>query len=173
MLARLKGDGAGAGECGELVERREAGAVVADLGEKLRGVHGAGSGKGLDDGCIGMLLELLGDELLDLADLHDERAEHGYHGSHHPTRCLRLHLAGAAGRSSLQAGEEFGGRPAAAVARAFEKAGHAYFAQAGSALRGGELVQEGQADQAVDVGEDRGGARPEAFRVAGLRAGRG
>ena len=72
MLAGGPGDGGDAGFGGELVGRGEAEAVVAELGEDLGGIDGAGPGEGLEERAVRMLGEEGGDEAVELTDVGEK-----------------------------------------------------------------------------------------------------
>ncbi len=160
------GDGADARLGGELVFGLEALAYVAELGEDLRGVDAAGPWERHDDFPVGEVGEGMLEAGAELGDLGDERAEHGGKRADQFTLDLGLGFAGAVGGSAAQAGEEVVRRPAAAIAVLGEKGGEALLAQAGGAVGCRLALQEGERDRRVDIGEDRGGAAPEALEQA-------
>src|SRR6185437_14246554 len=67
---------------------------------------------------------------------------------------------------AAQASEELVRRTATGIAVLGEEGGEALFAQAGSAVRCWVAPQKGERDRGGDIGEDRGGAGPEALEQA-------
>ena len=165
------GDGADAGLGGELVLGREALSDVAELGEDPCCADAACAWEGHDDLAVGQF----GDGVLDAGgeagDFGAERLEEGGAGEFAPGVGLRL--AGEAGGRGAQAGEQFGRAAASAVGVGGEEAGEAFLAEAAGAVGGRIAAEEGERDRALDVGEEGGGAGPEAGRARSRRAGRG
>jgi len=166
VLAGGAGHGSDAGFGGELLEGIEAQAVIPELGEDLCCVDGAGARKGLEDGAVGMLLQVGVDEAAEVADLLDEGPEDGRECADELALGLAFQSLGLALGCSAQTSEQLGRGAASAVGVAFEEAVEALLAEVSGGLGRREVVEEGEGDGAVDVGEDGHGARPEAVQEA-------
>ena len=94
VFAGGAGDGGDAGFGGELVGGREAGAIVAELGEDLGGVDRPTAREALDERAIGMCGQGRRDRRRELLDLGDEGGEDRDHGVDEFAAGLGLRLAG-------------------------------------------------------------------------------
>lgn len=166
-LAGLHGNRSLAGDRLE----RDAGGValapVADLGQQLGGADDRFrvTEERAEDRAVGVLVERASDLAGQQPDLLDEGLERGGEAEHDRAPRLGLELAHSAGGRQAQPGEQLGGALAAAVAVAGEGAGEALLAKAARLLRAGVALEEGEADERVDVGEDAGSAGPERFQL--------
>ena len=86
---------------------------------------------------------------------------------------LTLGLAGTSVGGAAQAFEQGFGGAAAAVAVLGEEAGEALGSEAGGGVGRGIALEEGERDRAGGIGEDPGGAGPEALQQAGQLIGQG
>src|SRR5712692_4162879 len=116
MLAGGVGDGRDAGFGGELFVRGEAGAVIAQLGEDLRGVHGTTAGQALNEWAVGMVSEGGGDRRAELLDLRDEGHEDRDEAADDLAAGVGFRLPGLAGGRATEARQQLGGRAPAGVA---------------------------------------------------------
>ena len=156
-------DGGQAALGGELFIAGEAGAIVTELGEDLGGIDVAAAGKALEQAAIGVLSQGGLDGGGEGLDLSDERSEDGDESADDVAAGLGFGLADVAERGGAQAGEQLGDGTAAAVSVLAEELGEALVGQAGGALGRGVAGEEGEGDRGVEVGEDGGGAGPEAL----------
>ena len=163
VFARGVGDGRQAALGGELRGRGEAGAIVAELGEDLRGVDGAAARQALHERPVGMLGQRRRDGGGELLELRDERRQDGDEGADDLAPGLGFGLADLAHGGGAEAGEQLGHGAPATVGVLAEELGEALLAEAGGAMRRGIAGEEGEGDRRVDVGEDGGGAGPEAL----------
>jgi hypothetical protein len=120
--------------------------------------HPTGSGQGGEDGRIGMGAKALHDLTLKLVDLGPDRVQgrdqaQGHHG---PGFTL---WAGQPGRSVGQPPEQLGCGLAPGIAHAPQERRQPGLGQPGRLGHRGEAAQKGQRDRAVDIAEQRGGAR--------------
>ena len=106
-------------------------------------------------------------------DLGDERAQDRDEAADELATGHALRVADAAEGRRAQAGEQLGGRPAPGVGVVAEELRQAALAQALGALRSGVTGEERQGDRRVDVGEDRGGAGPDALEEGAKLIGKG
>ena len=170
-LARGMCDRTGAGLRGELVGGGEALADVAEFGEDPCCTDAPGAREGHDD----LSVRRVGDGLLDAAgqpgDLADQALEHGGKGANHLALGLGFGLVGQAGRCGAQPGKQLGRSAAAAIGVACEERLHPLLAEARGRLRRRVALHEGERDRRIDVGEDHGGAGPEAFQQAAQAVG--
>ena len=148
---------------GELVGGEVAGAILAELGEDRRGADLAGAREAHQDPAVRHRGDVVTDAGRKLGDPRHQRREHGDEGSDHLALRLGLGRAGEALGRGAQAGEQLLGAAPAAVAVLGEEGGEAPRPEPGGALRRGIPLEEGERDRAVDLGEDRRGAGPEAF----------
>ena len=166
VLARGVGNGSDAGFGSELVFGGEAEAIVAEFGEDLGGIDGAGAWEGLKDVAVGVLGDESGDEAVSLADLGHEGLEDGEEASDELALGLALELAGESSRRGAETLEELGRRAAPRVVVRLEEALEALLSEASGALRGRVAVEEREGDGTVHVSENHGGTGPEAFQEA-------
>ena len=103
----------------------------------------------------------------------DERGEDGDERADELAAGLALGLAGVARGGACGGGRAVRRRGAGRSTRGGEELGQAVFAQALGALGGGIAGEEGQGDGRVDVGEDGGGAGPEALEQGAELIGEG
>ena len=164
VLAGGLGDGGQAGLGGELVVGGEASAIVAELGQDLRGVDGATARQALHEPTIRMLRQRGGDGGGEVLDVRHERAEHGDDGPDDVAARLGFRLADLAGGGAVQPGEQLGHGAAATVGVLPEELGEAPFAQARGTVGSGVAGEKGEGDGRGDVGEDRGRPGPEALQ---------
>jgi len=160
LLARAARDGRDAGFGREVGVGGVAPAVVAELGEELRRVDGPRAGEGLHERPVGVGGELRGDPRLERAELVEERAEHRDEGAHEVPARVRLEGAGVAGRGGAEAREELGRGSTSRVPVPREEAREAARGEPRRVRRRRVRIEEGEADRAVDVGEESRGAGP-------------
>jgi len=160
------GDGGDPAFAGELILGSEAKAIVAELGEDLSGIDGSGPGERLEDRAIGVLGEVGGDEAVEVTDLDDHELEDGGETADELALGLALEFLGVTRRGGAETIEELRGGATAAVRAPLEEALQSLLSEAGRAGGGGIAVEEGKGDRTVDVGEDDGGAGPEALQKA-------
>ena len=161
-LAGLVGDGADAGLSGELVLGLEALAYVTEFGQDLGGADATGAREGGYDFAIGQFADGVFDARGQLGDLSDQRGEDGGPGAHEFALGIGFAVAGQTGRCAPQARQQLAGASSAAIAMLRHEGFDALLAQPCSAVRRGIALHEGKCDRAVDVGEDRHSAGPEA-----------
>ena len=108
-----------------------------------------------------------------LASSLTRRFENGNQGAHELAPGFGLDLADLALRSRAQAVEQLGGGAPAAITVLGQEGPQALLAEPRGAVGGGITLGEGERDRAVDVGEDGGGAGPEALEQAPELVGQG
>ncbi len=118
-----------------------------------------------EDLAVGMRTHGTGDLGVDELYLFDQRAQGGRQREHHGAPSFRLLLARSASRGAPQPLEQFGSLLAATVAMSGEEGTEALLAEAMGVGGTWVALQEGQGDRRVDVGEDRGGPRPERLQL--------
>ena len=163
LLAGCVGDGSDTGFRGELIVACEARALVTEFGENLRGIDATGARKGHDDRAVRMGRDGVLDGGGDLDDLRDKGCEDAHESEDGVSLRISLLRSGAACWCRSEAREEIGDGATAAVGMPCEESGEALGSEVSSALGCWEARQEGESDGRVDVGEEDGGARPEAF----------
>src|SRR5690606_4260798 len=113
---------------------------------------------------VGMRRQVGGHEPVEIPKLGDQRREHTDHHAHQLRTGFTLLGTGMALGRGSQTCQQFGSAPSPAVVMECEEAlepsltGAA--SQAGGMFRTWELVEKGQGDGTVDVGEDRRGTGP-------------
>lgn len=127
-----------AGFGGELFGGGKAGAVVAELGQDLRGVDLTTAGQALQERAIGVLVEGGRDGGGQLLDLDDERGEDGDERMDEFAAGLGLGVAGAADGGVAKPGQQLRRGAATAVGVAAEELRQAAFAEPLGALGGGD-----------------------------------
>ncbi len=118
--------------------------------------------EGHDDLAVGQLCDSVLDAASELGDLADQALKDSGESTGHFALGLGFGLRGQAGRGRAQPREQLGRAAATAVSVARQEGLHTLFAKARCRLGSGVTLQEGQRDGRVDVGEDGGGAGPEA-----------
>src|SRR5256886_2139169 len=172
VLAGLASAGGDAGEAGQRLGRREAGAAVADLGQEAGGADGAGAGQAGEDVGVGVQGELLVDLLGEDLDLLDQGVQGGQEGPGDVGLDGAVGAGGASGRGG-EPGVQGGGSDAAAVADAGQPGGQAPGREPVGALLAVEAGEEAQAELAVEVGEEADGAGEGALEVGAQLVGEG
>ena len=170
-LAGLAGGGGDAGQAGQRFGGGEPGAAVADLGEQPGGADGAGAGQRGEDVRVGVQGELLGDLGGQGLDLLDEAGQDGEQGAG-DVRWAAAVVAGGAAGCGGQAGVQYGGVGAAAVALALASQAASRLGDSQSARSWAvEAGQERQADRRVDARRTGPTAPGKAIYAGGRAAG--
>ena len=139
----------------------------------LGGTDAAGAREGHDDLTVGEFGDSVLDARGELGEFADERFENGNEGAHELAPGFGLDLADLALRSRAQAVEQLGGGAPAGITVLGEEGPQALLAEPRGAVGGGIALGESERDRAVDFGEDRGGAGPEALEQAPELVGQG
>ena len=173
-LAGGDGDGSDAGLGGELLGGGEALADVAELGKDLGGADAPGAWEGHDDAAVGELSDGVLDAPVSVASWLDQGLQDGDQGADELAFGFRFGWRGqAAGAACRRASNSAGGAPAAVGMLGAGRRPSAS-RRAGAALSGvGIALKEGQGDRRVDIGEDGGGAGPEAVEQGAQAVGEG
>jgi len=159
----LVGDWCDAGLGSQVFLALEAVAHIAQLGGDLCRADLSGARKGHDDLSFGQFGNGMLDAAGKLADLGDEAFEGGGDGAHELALGVGFSFSGHCGGSSAQPSEHIGNAAPATILVLGKEGSHALLTQAVGAFGCGIALEEGQCDRACDVGEQTGGARPEAF----------
>ena len=106
-----------------------------------------------------------------LRDLGDDRLQGADEAEHDLAAGFGLERGGAPIGGAPQPGEQFVRRASAGVVVASQEAPEALFAESAGVGRGRVAFEERQRDRAVDLGEDRHRAGPEALKLGAQRVG--
>src|SRR5215467_2828372 len=165
VLAGLASAGGDAGQAGQGIRGREAGAAVADLSQQAGGADAAGAGKAGEDMGVGVQGELLVDLLGEDLDLLDQGAQGGQEGTGDVGLGSPLGTGGTPGRGG-EPRMQGGGSDPATVADTGQPGGEASGGEPVGALLAVEAGEEAEADRTVDLGEQTDGAREDALEVS-------
>ena len=143
VLAGGVGDRRQAAFSGQVLVAGEARAIVAELGQDLRGIDGTAAGQALHEAAVGMLSQRRRDGGGQVLHLADERGQDRDQGSVEVPAGLGLGLADLAGGGRAQAREQVAHGPAAAVGVLAEELGEPLFAQPRGAEGRGVAGKEG------------------------------
>ena len=168
-FAGLAGGGGDAGQAGQRFRGGETGSAVADFAEQAGRAERARARQRGEDVRVGVAGELFGDVGVKGLDLGDQAGQHGHEG------------AGGGGAVGAGAATWCAGEPAvehsrvgaAAVTDAGQPGGQAFGREPVGAVLAVEAGQEGQADRAVEVGEQTDCAGEHDFQVRAQLVGHG
>src|SRR6266545_5407551 len=166
-FAGFDGDGGLAAVAGEGGDGWVAGPAVAHFGEDRGGAdRGLGIAEQRGEGlAVGVVVQGAADLAGQLCDLGDEWFQGGDEAEHDLSSGFALKRAGAAVGGASQPREQLVDGATSAVMVARQEAFQALLAEAACVGRAGVALEERQRDRAVDLGEDRRCAGPEALQL--------
>jgi hypothetical protein len=129
VLPRGLGDGSDSRFSGEVFERREPPAIVAEFRKDLRGVDAAGAREGHQGRAIGVDRDGVFDGAADVLKLSDQRLKDGDQRAHQVALCLTFSLAARGEGCLLETCQQVRGGAAARIVVGPEEGGQSLLAQ--------------------------------------------